>query len=185
MPSYTVSKNGYGTVTGSFTWVDSNINVSLKPANLYAWICNPTSKTKYYAWKTEDSTQFYYTLSETPAQYANKYVYSNGIMTLDQSYNDIREYDGSTTPPRILIRNTSTSDIVSFYMYRNVFSDIEMAGNGIDLPCTFYTDTDNPTTASVVYDIFGNDITTAFVHGAARFSQASSSSMTWYTSEPF
>ena len=103
MPSYTVSKNGYGTVTGSFTWVDSNINVSLKPENLYAW-----------TWR---ETTTVYTSSSTPS--SGDYLYNaDGTIYIDDTVN---VYDASSNS----IYGTPSGD----RYYRNLSSDLVWNSN--------------------------------------------------------
>lgn len=44
---------------------------------------------------------------------------------------------------------------------------------------TFWTDTDNPTTSSHIYDSNGNDVTSTYIHGENQIQSASSSSITY------
>ena len=136
MPSYTVSKNGYISSTGSFTWADSNINVTLdpfnKPEHLYAWTGLLNNYITYHAWtRIIGTTAGAYTLSETPAYNDQLYFYDPDMgMQEWLPDNVLEEYDSSTTPPRIGI---SYDDGDPEYYYRDSTQDKTFNANPIKL----------------------------------------------------
>ena len=74
MPTYTISKDGYIPQSGSFTWADSNINVTLEKnpsQSLYAWSWTPGE------YSGAQITTCYTT---TPTPTTSDYIYyANGV----------------------------------------------------------------------------------------------------------
>lgn len=91
MPSYTVSKDGYDSVSGSFTWADSNITVTLnmqKPEHLYAW--TDADIVPLYAWYNDfdgpgapsDADRVIYTTTPNPTINSTLYDSNKNVITL-------------------------------------------------------------------------------------------------------
>lgn len=149
MPSYTVSKNGYDSVSGSFTWADSNITVTLnsqKPEHLYAW--TDADIVPLYAWTDEyEDYVYFYTLSETPSTGDILYGKDNSgnIYQENPEYVSISEIVSETQ-----IKVWTLGD--SYYCNRDISKDTIL-----DKSITLYTASTTITTGMTLYDNTGTD----------------------------
>ena len=188
MPSYTVSKNGYGTVTCSFTWADSNINVSLKPANLYAWTWRETT-TVYTSSSTPSSGDYLYNADGT--------IYINDTVNVyDASSNSIYgtpsgdRYYRNSSSDLVWNSNTNQYGLAHGPAGDNLYAYTDPNASGETLygwtitsayascPTVIYTKTANPTTSTPIYDINGNEIDMSSRTGLYTYlSSASDSSL--------
>lgn len=149
MPSYTVSKNGYDSVSGSFTWADSNITVTLtsqKPEHLYAW--TDADIVPLYAWTDEyEDYVYFYTLSETPSTGDILYGKDNSgnIYQENPEYVSISQIVSETQ-----IKVWTLGD--SYYCNRDTSKDTIL-----DKSVTLYTASTTITTGMILYDNTGTD----------------------------
>lgn len=187
--SVVISAPGYHSITKNIGTGD------LWFGNLYAWYSvespfsnlgkvlytdteNPSLSSKIYNYNRWESTSSWQSRGTFTNISSTSITYVRNDITY--TYTRYNCADIINKKPECLYPWTD-NNITSMYAWT---SSNKSASTSAELSITFYTLSPTPTVNDTIYDENGNDITSEFVHGAAFFNQASSTSMTWYTSEP-